>query len=87
MNETMSLLLATAILAIGGIGLYMYKTENDSHDDNDSVVSYNDDDFIDTKHTDYEEEDYEPEIYEPKVRSRSSKTKRQRKTGGTKRRY
>ena len=29
MNETMSLVLATAILAIGGLGLYMYKQTDD----------------------------------------------------------
>ena len=27
MNETMSLLLATTVLAIGGVGLYMYKSD------------------------------------------------------------
>ena len=29
MNDTMSLVLATAILAVGGLGLYMYKSSDD----------------------------------------------------------
>ena len=29
MNDTMSLLLATTILAVGGIGLYMYKSDDE----------------------------------------------------------
>ena len=31
MNETISLLLATAFLAIGGLGLYIYKTSDDDN--------------------------------------------------------
>ena len=30
MNDTMSLLLATAILAAGGLGLYMYKSPDEA---------------------------------------------------------
>ena len=35
MNETMSLVLATTILAIGGLGLYMYKTSDEPDYKND----------------------------------------------------
>jgi phosphopantothenoylcysteine synthetase/decarboxylase len=41
MNETMSLVLATAILAFGGFGLYMYK--NTISDEN---VEYNEDNLF-----------------------------------------
>lgn len=34
MNDTMSVLLATTILALGGLGLYMYKSSDDNKDDN-----------------------------------------------------
>lgn len=92
MNDTMSLLLATAILAAGGLGLYMYKSTDDLEKGGEE---YNEDDlfglgnFWGSKESE-ESEDYdleEPEIYEPKVKSRGSKTKRTRKTSGTKRRY
>ena len=36
MNETMSLLLATAILAAGGIGLFMFKSPDDKEDYDDT---------------------------------------------------
>ena len=39
MNETMSVVLATAILAIGGLGLYMYK-QTDGLDFGDDDKSY-----------------------------------------------
>ena len=32
MNDIKSLLIATTVLAIGGLGLYMYKTEENSED-------------------------------------------------------
>ena len=79
MNETFSLLLATAILAVGGIGLYMYKINDEQSGGDDE---YNEEELFNN-----EEENKEPEIVETKVRSRASKTKRTRKTGGTKRRY
>jgi hypothetical protein len=84
MNDTASLLLATTILALGGLGLYMYKTSDDQnggYDDynEDEIFSNNDD--ID----DINEEEYE---YEPKPKTRNGgKTKRSRKSSGTKRRY
>jgi len=41
MNETMSLVLATAILAVGGLGLYMYKNTT-----SDEKVEYNEDNLF-----------------------------------------
>lgn len=86
MNETMSLLLATAVLAVGGLGLYMYKSNNDNqkggdYDENDH---YDEDELFNTE---YDNDNEEPEFVETKVRSRASKTKRAKKSGGTKRRY
>ena len=94
MNDTMSLLLATTILALGGIGLYMYKSD----DEEKGGEEYNEDslfssgDFWGSKNSDDNnekdfEEDFEEDYYEPKVRSRGGKTKRNRKSTGTKRRY
>jgi hypothetical protein len=36
MNDSMSILLATTILGLGGLGLYMYRTRHDEEDNNDN---------------------------------------------------
>jgi len=87
MNETMSLLLATTILAIGGVGLYMYKSDEqeqiggEDYNSEDGFFTPNDDSELD----DANDIDY----YEPRIKSRAGKpkTKRNRKGIGTKRRY
>jgi hypothetical protein len=89
MKDTMSLLLAAAILAAGGLGLYMIKSPDDEQKGGE--VEYNEDSLFGSgsfwgsnkSDDDVEEEDY----YEPKVRSRGGKTKRNKKSTGTKRRY
>ena len=95
----MSLLLATAILAAGGFGLYMFKSPDDEQKEGeehneDSLFSFGNfwgsNKSNDETEQDVEQEveqDVEQEYYEPKIRSRSGKTKRNRKTFGTKRRY
>ena len=42
MNDTMSLLLATSILALGGVGLYMYKSVDSGSDES----SYDEDNLF-----------------------------------------
>ena len=80
MNEIGSLFLATLVLAVGGVGLYVYKTpelyEQNGGDDED----------IEENSEDMDEKYDEPEIIETKPRSIKSK-KNRRKTVGTKRRY
>ena len=96
MNDTATLLLATTILSIGGLGLYMYKSEEDQKGGNE----YNEDSLFNSgsfwgSSNDSEEpveEQVEDEedlsFYEPKVKARGGKTKRNnRKSTGTKRRY
>ena len=89
MNDTMSLLLASVILATGGLCLFMYKSSDDKSTDNDYnediLFSANEDNDNDNDN-DYDDDDFVQ--YEPKqVRSRSNKTKRNKRTGGSKRRY
>ena len=83
MKDTVSLLIATAILAAGGLGLYMYKSDGDKQEgggyDEDSLFGSN------SEENDLDSE--EPEYYEPKVRARGGKTKRSKRNVGTKRRY
>ena len=86
MNDTVTLLLATTILSIGGLGLYMYKSDESQKDGDE----YNEDSLFGSSNDSEEHLDDEEEVvfYEPKVKARSStKTKRNRKSTGTKRRY
>ena len=91
MKDTMSLLLAAAILAAGGLGLYMVKSPDDEQKGGEE---YNEDSLFGSgsfwgsnKSDDEVEEDLEEEYHVPKVRSRGGKTKRSRRGSGTKRRY
>jgi hypothetical protein len=90
MKDTISLLIATGILAAGGLGLYMYK----STDDNQEGGGYNEDTLFGSNSfwgSNNDGEDLEDEElvehHEPKVRARGGKTKRSKKNVGTKRRY
>jgi hypothetical protein len=97
MNDTMSLILATSILAIGGLGLYMFKNNTEEYeggngnDENDE----NDEGFFGSNFFGNSEQDEElvedpdledDEDYKPKSK-KGGKTKRNKKVGGTKRRY
>ena len=81
MNDTLTLVLAVAILAAGGFGLYMYK-DGDIKDLNDSDSDTSED--SDSSEDSYNEDDYADEV---KPKSKNNKTKRKRVTGGTKRKY
>ena len=85
MNDTMGLLLATTILSIGGVGLYMYKSDEVQKGGDE----YNEDSLFGSSNDSEEPVDEEEVVfYEPKVKARgSTKTKRNRKSTGTKRRY
>jgi hypothetical protein len=96
MNDTMGLLLATTILSIGGVGLYMYKS--DEVEKVRGEEEYNEDGLFgpgsfwgssnETEEPAEVENYEEPQFYEPKIKTRGGKTKRNnRKTSGTKRRY
>jgi hypothetical protein len=100
MNDTMSLLLATGILAVGGLGLFMYKNSSEgesflSEEENGDKKEENWFDFdlrsffgnSEDDEDDQKDDDGELEVYETKTKSRGSKTKSLRKTGSTKRRY
>lgn len=97
MNDSMSMLLATTILAIGGLGLYMYK----SPDDSSSKEDYNEDELFgvsslfnwttseDTENEDKSNDDkMEEQDEDIKPRKRGAKTHKNRKlTGSSRRRY
>ncbi len=96
MSDTLSLLFATTILATGGVCLYMYKSSDE--EDQKGGEDYNEDNLFkfenlfgsnDNGEQNGEEElqSEDEELYEPKPRQRGGKTKRNRRSGGTKRRY
>ncbi|MCJ7801110.1 MAG: hypothetical protein MUP82_01990 [Candidatus Marinimicrobia bacterium] len=93
MNETMSLLLATTVLAISGLGLYMYKSEDDDQNGGDYYAEEDevnsDDEIMKDDILDHDDDEDDIDYYAPKARSRAgkSKTKRNKKGGGTKRKY
>jgi hypothetical protein len=93
MNDSMSVLLVTTILALGGLGLCMYKSSDDTQKggneeyDEGSLFEENfwgtsDDKDDDEKLEEYlDEEDFKP-------RKRNTKTQKHRKsTGPSRRRY
>lgn len=89
MNDTMALLLATVILTAGGLGFYVYKSSNDEQSSGNDETEYNEDNLFNLNDSDEIIED-ESEVYEPKVvrsRGEKTKTKRNKKAIGTKRRY
>jgi hypothetical protein len=98
MTEKLSLILATTILAIGGLGLYMYKNSDEMDDYNEDDYEDLEDDISedDISEDDMSEDDLEDEMSEdledideydkPKSKSKG-KTKRARKNGGTKKKY
>ena len=98
MNDSMSILLATTILALGGLGLYMYKSSDDSKDGDSKEEKYNEENIFgsgslfnwgglsDDKSDDELEEIYDEDDIKP--RRKNAKTQRNRKsTGSSRRRY
>ena len=93
MNDSMSILLATTILALGGLGLYMYKATDKS--ENDGEEEYNEDSIFgsnfwgstDDKTDDLEEvvlEEYDDD-YKPRKRGKTLKNRKA--SGSSRRRY
>jgi len=86
MNETLSLMIVTSLLAVGGLGLFMYKSD----DNENSSVKNNEDELFGFENLwGNNNEDEEEKIDETKIKPKGSqaKTKRNRKGSGTKRRY
>ena len=93
MNDTASLLLATTILGICGLGLIMYKSA-DQETENEHKTHKNEEaednffgleKFWSSSDDDEDSLQEDVEIYEPKATSKGSKTKRNRKPTGSRR--
>jgi hypothetical protein len=79
MSEVQSLLTAGAILAVTGLGLFLYKSEENEKDDIEDKEHTN---FVDENKTDEENREIYDDNKPKKVKTRKS---RRRGGGGTKR--
>ena len=89
MNDIKSLLIATTVLAIGGLGLYMYKSEeseldykDDLSDSGSDTASESDSDQDESV---LEEEDIDD--YKPKKTKKEGTKRNTKKNGGTRKKY
>ena len=96
MNNSMSILLATTILSLGGLGLYMYKSSDDTQKGGED--EYNEDSIFggnfwsssddENKDENKDEETIDEYFEDYKPRRKNTKTQRNKKSSGTsKRRY
>jgi len=88
MSDIYSLIAVTSLLAIGGLGLFIYKSSDEVN--NETNVKNNEDDLFGFENiwgNSYEEEDGKLEETKIKPKCSHVKTKRNRKGNGTKRRY
>ena len=96
MNDSMSILLASTILALGGLGLYMYKSSNDNESEEPVDEIYNESSIFgsnffgggdENESKSDESNDTDEEVIKTRKRN-NGKTYRNRKlTGASRRRY
>lgn len=87
MNDIKSLLIATTVLAIGGLGLYMYKTEENELDYEDEYTESGSELESELDLDNLEEEEIEDlDNYSPKKSKKGTK-KNIKKKSGTRKKY
>ena len=86
MNDVKSLLIATTVLAIGGLGLYMYKTEDSDdlylNDDNSETASESGSETESELDFDSDLEELDYDDYKPKEKNKGT-----RKNSGTRKKH
>ena len=90
MNDVKSLLIATTVLAIGGLGLYMYKDSEldyDNDDDNNDNFSDSDSELESGSGSDSELEELDYNDYRPKKTKKEGTKKNNKKHSGTRKKY
>ena len=85
MNDIKSLLIATTVLAIGGLGLYMYKSEENELDYSESGSETAYETSLDLDDLDLEEENIDD--YTPKKSKKEGTKRNQKKNGGTRKKH
>jgi hypothetical protein len=89
MNDIKSLLIATTVLAIGGLGLYMYKSEDSEElDYNDDLSESGSDTASESgSETASEIEELDYNDYQPKKGKKEGTKKNTKKNGGTRKKH
>lgn len=85
MNDVKSLLIATTVLAIGGLGLYMYKSEENDLDYEDDYLDSASETSSELDELDLEEENIDD--YKSKKTKKEGTKKNTKKNGGTRKKY
>jgi hypothetical protein len=93
MNDVKSLLIATTVLAIGGLGLYMYKTEDSEYsddlylnDDNSETASESGSEAESELDFDSDLEELDYDDYKPKEKNKGTR-KNNKKNNVTRKKY
>ena len=86
MEDLKTLLIATTFLAIGGLGLYMYKSEGLDLDIDDNVSDTYSESSSDAS-SQLDEEDIDDYKGKPKSRKNEGTKKNTKKNGGTRKKY
>jgi hypothetical protein len=88
MNDIKSLLIATTVLAIGGLGLYMYKTEENELDYEDDYTESGSELESELDLDNLEEEELEDlDNYSPKKTKKDGTKRNTKKKSGTRKKY
>jgi hypothetical protein len=83
MEDLKTLLIATTFLAIGGLGLYMYKSDELDFDIDDNISDIDSD--VTSEASSLFEEDIDD--YKPKSRKNEGTKRNVKKNGGTRKKY
>jgi len=88
MNDVKSLLIATTVLAIGGLGLYVYKSEEseDLNDDNSETASESGSETESEIEFDSDLEELDYDDYKPKEKNKGTR-KNNKKNNVTRKKY
>jgi hypothetical protein len=92
-NDVQSLLLVTSFLAIGGLGLYWYKTNQEENEEYYHDLSDEESDFdVKSMESDFDNlsqnsNTYDEEPEPEPIKNKKNKTKNNRKNSGTKKKH
>ncbi len=85
MEDLKTLLIATTFLAIGGLGLYMYKSDEFDLDIDDNISDTDSD--VTSEASSIFEEDIDDYNVKPKSRKNEGTKRNNKKNGGTRKKY
>jgi hypothetical protein len=87
MNDVKSLLIATTVLAIGGLGLYMYKSELEIDDNVSETGTETGSESGSETGSDADLEELDFDDYKPKEKTNKGTKRNSKKNGGTRKKH